>query len=354
MTPRLLLALLLLPLLAFAQSVAQSNTEADWQAVLALEAGPQQTEIRTREQARTVALAHLDKQEASLRAFLRNHPASPHAIDAQLRLARLLATRSDLTGKPAFFDAALRLLSEALQTAPEERRADLAFARIALSMHRIAIPTDQDRDALTEQMNAFQASYPNDRRVAPLITEVATLFDDQPHRKQVLLNQALAAARTPELRARIEDDLRRLALLGRPIEVRGATASGEEVDLARFRGKVALVYFFASWSPPSLAGLAEVEYLRKTFAKEPVDVIGVSLDPTPEALEAALKPRNITWPVIFDGKGWKSPLVRGLYLNALPTLWIVDRQGCLRTLNAKTESETLVRELLKEKKSLNP
>ena len=348
MTSRLLLALLLLPLAAFAQTA--ERTEEDWNAVLALEAGPQQTtEIQSREQARTVTLAHLDKQEARLRAFLRDHPQSPHAVDAQLRLARLLATRSDLTGKPAAFDAAQRLLAEALKTAPEERRADLAFARIALGMRRIAVPTDRDREALVEQMNAFQSGYPNDRRVAPLITEVATLFDDQPRRKQALLNQAMAAARTPELRARIEDDLRRLALLGRPIDVRGATANGTEVDLARFRGKVTLVYFFATWSAPSLAGLAEVEYLRKTFAKEPVEVLGVSLDATPQALDAALKARAIAWPVLFDGKGWKSPLVRGLSLNALPTLWIVDRQGCLRTLNAKTQSEALVRELLKEK-----
>ena len=333
MRARLLFALLLLPLAALAQTT--DRTEEEWNAVLALEAGPQQTnEIQSREQARKLSLAHLEKQETALREFLHNHPKSSHAVDAQLSLARLLSTRSDLTGKPAFFDAAQRLLTEALKTAPEERRADLAFARIALGMRRIAVPTDKDREALAEQMNTFQSDYPNDRRVAPLITEVATLFDDQPHRKQTLLNQAMAAARTPELRARIEDDLQRLALLGRPIEVRGTTASGAEVDLARFRGRVVLVYFFASWSAPSLAGLEEVEYLRKTFAKEPLEVIGVSLDPTPEALDAVLKAHNISWPVIFDGKGW-----------------IVDRQGCLRTLNAKTESEKLVRELLKEKKN---
>ncbi|MCX6967788.1 MAG: TlpA disulfide reductase family protein [Verrucomicrobia bacterium] len=340
----LLLAAFLLPLVA----LATDRAETDWNAVLALEAGPQNLEIHSREEARTVTLAHLYKQEAGLRNFLREHPGSLHVVDAQLRLARLLATRCDLTGKAAFYQAAQRLLNEALASAPEERRADVAFAQIALGMLRMPVPTDRDRDLLTGQMNAFQTHYPNDRRVASLIAEVATLFDDQPRRKQALLNQALAAARTPELRARIEDDLRRLALLGRPIELRGKTATGADFDLAQFRGKVSLVYFFASWSPPSLAGIAEVEYLRKTFAKETVAVIGVSLDPTPEVLDATLKVRAIPWPVLFDGKGWKSPLVRSLSINALPTLWVIDRQGKLRTLNAKTESEALVRELLKE------
>ena len=350
MNPRpLVFALLLLPLAAFAQSFASSAEEADWQAVVALEAGPQSVEIRTREQARTVTLAHLFRQETALRAFLKKYPQSPRAVDACLRLARLLATRSDLTGKVGEFDAALRLLDEAISTAPEERRADLEFAKIALAMHRVAVPTDQDREALTAQMSAFQRRYPNDRRVAALMAEVATLYDNQPRRKEALLTEALAAARTPELHARIEDDLRRLSFLGQPIEVRGVTADGAEVDLARFRGRVTLVYFFASWSAPSLAGIEEVEYLRKTFARESLAVIGVSLDPTREALDATLKARSLTWPVIFDGKGWQSPLVRSLSLNALPTLWVVDRKGCLRTLNARTESEALVRELLREK-----
>ena len=356
MNPSLLFALLLCPLAALAQSEIPAATanerEADWQAVLALEAGPQQTEIHTREQARTVALAHLEKQEASLRGFLQKYPGSPHTVDAQLQLARLFATRSDLTGKVAYFEAAQRLLSEALASAPEERRADLVFARVALNMRRIAVPTEQDREALTSQMNAFQTSYPNDRRVAALMVEVATLFDDRPREKQALLNRALVVAHSPELRARIEDDMRRLTLLGKPITVQGKTADGTEVDLARFRGKVALVYFFASWSAPSMAGLAEVEYLRKTFAKDSLEVIGVSLDSAPEPLASALKARNIPWPVLYDGKSWKSPLVRSLAINALPTLWIVDRQGNLRTLNAKTESEALVRELLREKSSI--
>ena len=349
---RLLLALFLLPS-ATAICAAANSAETDWQTVLALEAGPQQpSEIRTREQARAVTLAHLAKQETTLRDFLRDHPQSAHTVDAQLGLARLLATRSDLAENPAAFEAALRLLGDALATAPEERRADLLFARLALVMRRMAGPAVRDREALVAQMNAFQTSYPNDRRVAALLTEGATLFDDQPRRKQELLDQALAAAPSPELRARIADDMKRLALLGHPIGLRGATIHGTEVDLARLQGKVVVVYFFASWSAPSLAGLEEMQYLSQTFSKESVEIVGVSLDPTPEVLQATVKARNITWPVIFDGKGWKSPLVRGLAINALPTLWLVDQQGNLRTMNVRTESEPLVRALLKEKKNL--
>jgi len=351
MNTRFLLLLLLCPVIVTAQTgtPAKDTTETDWQAVLALEAGPQKLDVRSQDQARAITLAHLAKQETSLREFLRKHPGPPHDIDAQLRLAHVLATRSNLTENAAEFDAALRLLSDARKAAPAERYADLDFARIALAMRNASASTDQGREALTAQMQTFQANYPSDRRLGSLMAEIATLYDDQPKRKKELLTQALAAAGTPELRARIQDDLNRLALLGSAIELRGTTVTGAEIDLAQFRGKVTLIYFFAGWSLPSLAGLEEVEHLRKTFAKDSVEIIGVSLDPTREALDATLKPRNITWPILFDGKGWKSPLVRSLYINAIPTLWVVDRQGKLRTLNAKRDSEALVRELLKEK-----
>ncbi len=343
---------LVLALLAPPASWAGSDAEADWQAVVALDAGPKDP-IASREDARKVALEFLVRQEAALREFLEKHPADAHAVEAQLRLAHLLATRSDLIGNAAPYEAALQLLDAALKTAPEERRADLAFARIALAMHRAALPTDADRVALTTQMIAFQKHYPNDRRLAELMAEIATLYDNQPKHKEILLKQAFQAARTDETRARISDDLKRLALLGRPVTVQGATAEGLAVDAAQFRGKVVLVYFFAGWSPPSLAGFQEVAYLRKTFSAQQLGIIGVSLDPTREALASTLKDREKTGTglngqVIWDGKVWESPLVRGLGINALPTLWILDKRGNLRTLNAQTESETLVRSLLKE------
>ena len=56
-------------------------------------------------------------------------------------------------------------------------------------------------------------------------------------------------------------------------------------------------------------------------------------------------------PVAFDGKGWESPLVRSLGINSLPTLWIVDRKGNLRALNARTDREAsaLIAQLLRER-----
>ena len=332
---------------ATALEAAPPETDPDWRAVLALDAGPGQP-IRSREEAHNLGLAHLAKQEAALRAYLAEHPRGGHAVDAILRLAHLFSTRSDLTGKSEHYRAAVELLENAEKTTPAARQADIAFAKIALAMHRMPIPTDTDRVQLTARMRAFQQRFPEDRRLAPLIAEVANLYDEQPRHKATLLKQAFEAARDEELRSRIQDDLRRLEVLGRSVAVQGTTTGGS-VNTLDSKGKVVLVYFFARFSPPSVAALREVAYLKKTFPPEQLDVFGVNLDAKKETIEELMKAQGIDWPVLWDGHGWEGPLVRSLAINALPTLWILDKQGILRTLNARTESEALVRVLLKEK-----
>ncbi len=348
---RLFLSVICLLFTAFlfcAKAEGESSADEDWQAVLELDAGPKET-MSSRAEALKTGLEFLSKQEAALRRFLTAHPKDERAVDGELRLAHLLATSGDLTGKTEPFNAAMKLLDDSFKIAPEPRKADIAFAKIALAMHRVAVPTDEDRSELTARMVQFQHDYPNDRRLGALIAEIATLYDEQPLHKILLLKQAMQAARTDELRSRISDDLRRTALLGQVVQVMGKTVDGAPFELAQSRGKVSLVYFFATWSPPSVAGMQEVDYLRQTFKPEQLAVAGVSLDSKKERLEVLMKSRTgpgTAWPVLWDGQGWESPMIRAFGINSLPTLWIIDKKGKLRTLNARTESEALIRRLL--------
>jgi peroxiredoxin len=151
------------------------------------------------------------------------------------------------------------------------------------------------------------------------------------------------------VQARIQDDLKRLAFLGQPVEIRGTSVTGGTMDIANLRGSVVLVYFFASWSAPSVLQLDQLETLRKAYEKDGLAVVGVNLDSSREALEKTMKDRGIEWTVLFDGKGWKSPLVRTLGINSIPALWIFDRHGNLRTLNLRGDADAYLQPLLNEK-----
>src|SRR5207302_11429221 len=133
------------------------------------------------------------------------------------------------------------------------------------------------------------------------------------------------------------DDLKRLETLNKPVALKFMSDGGEEVDVKDYRGKLVLVYFFANWSPPSMLGLTLTRDLAQKYRVQP---IGVSLDADKATLLANLEKYKIDWPVFFDGAGWESPFVRSLGINALPTLWLIDRRGNLRTLNARVRTET--------------
>lgn len=339
-------ALILLALAVHADGDAAS----DWQQIVAMDtATPASDQWKTRADAEAGALEYLGKQEQTLRDFISSYPGDAHAPDAKLRLAHLLATRGDLKQ-----DSQDRHDSEAIlgqlerDPAMKDRLADVAFARISIFMQRVNAATGENRDTLLDQARAFAKQFPDDRRVAPLLAEVATAFDDQPRTARDLLEQARPAAKTPELQSRIADDLKRLALLGKPLQMQWTAVDGTRIDLDTLRGKVVVIYFFASWSSPSMYELDWVRQLAGRIDPESTQFLGICLDNDPVAVSGLMSDHGLSWPVYCDGRGWQGHLIRSLGINALPQIWILDRDGILRTLDAKQNAELMIKQAARE------
>ena len=206
---------------------------------------------------------------------------------------------------------------------------------------------DTARDDLLQTVRQFDTDYPADRRTPNLLTELATLFDAQPAAKKKLLEEAAGRTTDENVRKRINDDLRRIALLGKPLDLRlQPWEGGPPIDLAARRGRVVVILFWASWSLPSLHELARLEQDATQFAGKPVDFLTVSLDQDRAALASTIKVANLHWPVHCDGRGWEGELVRSVGLNALPTVWVLDQQGTLLTLNARDQAADVIRQAL--------
>lgn len=311
---------------------------------------PVAEKFHTRDEAVRIATARLNQQEPLLRSFIATYPGDPRSLDARLRLAHLLAVRSDLQNAPALYRAAMKLLGTLEDdpgTAPA-RKPDVAFAIISLHMRKLQEPAEAEREEIVGEAHKFESRFPGDRRIAPLLAELAGLYDSRPAAKKALLEEALRNNPSEAVTKRIDDDLRRLALLGSPVPVSFVSVRGDTVDVHQFAGKVVLLYFFADWSPQSVTGLGVVKDVLAQFRGDEVEALGVSLDVDKQSLLADLKTYKVSWPVCFDGKGWQGSLVRSLGINAIPTVWIFDRKGNLRTLSARDEAEAIVRGLLRE------
>lgn len=325
-----------------------ADAATEWKAITDMDAGPEGN-APTRDVAKQLMTAHFDKVEQALRAYIAAYPSDAHLVDARLRLSHLLIVRSELENKPKAYTEGLKIMSdlEADRSLSPENQADVAYARITLYMHRVPRPTPTQREALVASIRSFQRKYPADARNGALFVEAATLYDEEPKTKRQLLSEALRYA-DEEMKERINDDFKRLDMLGKPVDLKFDSVQGEATDIANYRGKVVLVYFFANWSSPSAAGLAELRGIAGAFKPAQFQVIGISLDKKRESLSELMVKNGITYPVYFDGKGWESPLARSLGINSLPTVWLVDRKGNLRNLNAIDNTEALIRQLLAE------
>jgi hypothetical protein len=330
-----------------------AGVEEEWRYIVSLDAGPKK-QPTTREEAEIVAHNHLSIQRKAIQQFLLRYPSDPRAFDAKLRLARILAADGKMANNQGETDDALRLLGELEKSTdvPREKLADAGFARASLSMQNQKDSGESLRESIVWSARNFTAKYPGDRRGPRLLVEAATVCDEVPNQKRDLLEEALRVTDEEPLKRRIEDDLRRLDLLGKPLELKITVLGGREIDLSKLHGNVVVVIFWAGDSPHSLLWLRDFRSSWETLPKEHIRVVTVSLDENQRTLDNSLHELRADWPTHFDGMGWHCPIARSLGINALPAVWILDKKGVLRSINARATYEALINQLLREEAPL--
>jgi peroxiredoxin len=103
--------------------------------------------------------------------------------------------------------------------------------------------------------------------------------------------------------------------------------SGEPLSVARFKGKVVLVDFWATWCGPCVGELPNVLKTYKDHHAKGFEIIGISLDQDKQKLETFIKDKEMTWPQYFDGKGWQSKLAGKYGINSIPATYLLDKDG---------------------------
>jgi len=348
--PSCLGALVVISFLFAAAPALHAGVDEEWAAILEYDKGPPNA-FASRDQAIALARAHFERQRAALNAFIAAHPADPRILDARLRLTSIRATTGEMDGKPAEVQAALRDLMalEKSTSVPRNRLPDVAFRRISLQMQTLQGSEAEIREAVVTAARNYAIRFPEDKRAPRLLVEAATQCDDDPRTMRDLLTTAQSLSKEPALNARIADDLRRLNFLNAPVKARFSTIQGGTVDLAALRGNIVVLLFWASDSPPSLLWMQQFRSVVAKIPPENLRIILVSLDESRKSLDDAMKAFSITWPTNFDGKGWENAVARPLGINAIPTVWILDKRGILRTLNARESYDIWIRRLQRER-----
>jgi hypothetical protein len=147
--------------------------------------------------------------------------------------------------------------------------------------------------------------------------------------------QMLAAnfADKKPLADKAEGALRRIDLEGKPITLTGATLNGGSFDIAQLRGKIVIVYYWASWNQQSVGDFARLKLLLNTYGGKGVELVCVNLDNSPPEANSALDRASIPGVQLFAPGGLDSPLATQYGIMVLPNMFLVDKTGTVLSRN---------------------
>jgi thiol-disulfide isomerase/thioredoxin len=103
--------------------------------------------------------------------------------------------------------------------------------------------------------------------------------------------------------------------------------TGAPMSLAKYKGKVVLVDFWATWCGPCKAELPNVIKTYEAHHSKGFEIVGISLDQSKEKLTDYTKEKNMTWQQFFDGKVWGNKLAGKYGINSIPATYLLDGEG---------------------------
>jgi len=102
---------------------------------------------------------------------------------------------------------------------------------------------------------------------------------------------------------------------------------GSHLDLAKLRGRVVLVNFWAVWCPPCRKEMPSLTRLADRLAGRPFTVLGVNVGDSADSIRAFLGQVPANLPILLDAEGAS---VKPWQVFAFPTTYLVDKKGQLR------------------------
>jgi thiol-disulfide isomerase/thioredoxin len=270
------------------------------------------------------------------RDFYIKYPNDPRAIDAQKKERMLLMN--------------------AIQMGQTNRQAQLKLNPILSDEEKFQMRVNEvNKKALEQQPKGM------DKVIDAYISGIKELEKEFPNRDE-LSAQMLSLMRymEPEQKAAVakhilegnaEDSIKEAAksilktLPGQPVSIKFTAIDGREVDTEKLKGKVVLVDFWATWCGPCMRELPNVKAAYKKYHDKGFEIVSISGDHKLADLQKIVKRENIPWAQYYDKDGPVSYMAE-YNIEAIPTMWLLDKNGVISDTDAREDLEEKIEKLL--------
>jgi cytochrome c biogenesis protein CcmG, thiol:disulfide interchange protein DsbE len=100
-----------------------------------------------------------------------------------------------------------------------------------------------------------------------------------------------------------------------------------EADLARLRGRVVVVNFWASWCEPCREEMPLLRRTAEAYATKPVTIVGVDASDRRADALAFLSRNQVGFPTVFDPRGLQDGIANRWAVTGLPQTWFLGPDG---------------------------
>ena len=203
------------------------------------------------------------------------------------------------------------------------------------------------QQAWVERLSKFVSDYPKSQDTADALMQLGMVseFLAKEADAKKWYGKLVSTFASHPMAAKARGALLRLDVKGKPLTLSGTLIDGTPYDVSRDRGKIVVVYYWASWNQQTIGDFAKLKAMLKTYEAKGVKLVSVNLDNTATEAKTFLRQHTVAGAHLHGAGGLESKLAVDYGIMVLPNLFLVDKTG--KVVSSTVQMTTLEDEIKK-------